>query len=175
MNIRFELPTRNRKNEAIALIEEFEQYHSEIHGSGGLDTSDYDGWLVRTNASHKGNESREDHVPASTFFAIDTTTSRIVGMVNIRHYLNEYLKTSGSGHVGYSVRPTERRKGYATEMLKQALAYLKSEKGVTEALVGCYEDNIASKKTILKYGGVLDQRIVEEDGKVTLAFKIIIP
>ena len=167
--IRFELPTLKRKEEAIQYINEFHAYHSAINGTGGLDINDYESWLEKVNLSHLGTASSKDRVPASTYFAV--VDDKVVGMVNIRHKLNDYLVTSGSGHIGYSVRPTERRKGYATEILRKALEILKTNYGVQRALVGCYEDNIGSKKTIINCGGYLKERI-NEDEKITLAYYI---
>ena len=96
----------------------------------------------------------------------------IVGMVNIRHKLNKFLTINGYGHIGYSVRPSERRKGYATEILKQALKYCK-ELGIKVVHVGCYKDNIASKKTIENNNGVL-LREFENQGKLNLEYQIFL-
>lgn len=172
MNIKLELPSQKRKLEAIDYIKEFIEYKSEIHGTGGIDITDYDNWLIKTLNSHRGLEIRENKVPASTYFVINLDSNKLIGMVNIRHYLNDYLISSGSGHIGYSVRPTERRKGYATELLRKALIILKTDLNVDEVLVGCYKDNIGSKKTILKNGGEFYKEIIEDDGMVTLAYKI---
>lgn len=167
--MQFEIPSINRKNEAIEYIQEFYAYDSAINGTGGLDINDYEAWLDKVLDSHRGIVKRSDRVPATTYFAI--VEDKIVGMVNIRHELNAYLISSGSGHIGYSVRPTERRKGYATKILKHALSFLKKEYNINQALVGCYEVNTGSKKTILNCGGKLKERI-NEDGKVTLAYTI---
>ena len=170
-NLSFELPTIKRKQQAIDYIKEFHQYNSAINGTGGLDIDDYENWLVKTIDAHNGIVRRKDRVPASTYFVIDEN-NEIIGMVNIRHILNEYLETSGSGHIGYSVRPTERRKGYATSILKEALSILKNQFNVSNAMVGCYEENIGSKKTIINNGGILQRKVQEENQKVTLVFDI---
>ena len=68
-------------------------------------------------------------------------------MINIRHYLNEYLTQVG-GNIGYSVRKTERNKGYAKQMLKLVLEKCKGLK-IKKVLITCDEDNIASEKVIL--------------------------
>lgn len=171
MKLSFELPSLERKKEAIEYIEEFHLHNSAINGTGGLDVLDYDNWLKKVLNSHKGKEERNDRVPASTYFVIDEI-GKLVGMVNIRHRLNEYLISSGSGHIGYSVRPSRRRLGYATIILQKALQILRNDFYVKEALVGCYKDNIGSKKTIENNDGVLDREIVEDDGRITLAYKI---
>lgn len=99
----------------------------------------------------------ERKVNSSTFWLI-RDMSRVVGAVNVRHRLNKYLAEIG-GHIGYGIRPSERRKGYATEILKQALIKGR-ELGISEALVTCDKDNIGSAKTILKNGGVLDSETI---------------
>lgn len=91
-------------------------------------------------------------VPHSTYWFV-RDDNKILGAINIRHWLNDYLKNIG-GHIGYGIRPSERRKGYATEMLGKALDIV-SEMGIKSILIICDKDNIASAKTIIKNGGVL--------------------
>ncbi|MDY0404378.1 GNAT family N-acetyltransferase [Virgibacillus sp. 179-BFC.A HS] len=96
---------------------------------------------------------------------------RVLAMVDIRHELGGNLYHVG-GHIGYSVRPSERRKGYATRILAEALKKCK-ELGITRVLVTCNKDNnIGSAKTILNNGGVEDEAFVEEDGNVVRRFWI---
>ena len=103
-------------------------------------------------------------VPDSTFFLLDGERDRLLGAVDIRHYLNAYLLHEG-GHIGDGIRPTERRKGYATELLRLALYECKAL-GIERALVVCERDNIGSAKAIQRNGGVLENEYVNEDGKV---------
>ena len=91
-------------------------------------------------------------------------------MIDIRHYLNDFLKEYG-GHIGYAVRPSERRKGYATEMLKLAIEYCRSL-GIDRVMLGCYKDNMPSIKTIEKNGGALEKEILYLDGKPMLVYWI---
>ena len=87
----------------------------------------------------------------------------MVGAVNIRHYLNEALLMNG-GHIGDGVRPSERCKGIATAMI--GLALKECEKlGIEKVLMVCDRENIASAKSIIRNGGVLDNE-VETDGAV---------
>lgn len=83
------------------------------------------------------------------------------GSIDIRHRLNEYLLQFG-GNIGYSVRPSQRRKGYATEMLALALEECRKW-GLNRALVTCDKTNIGSAKTIQKNGGVLENEVLEGD------------
>ncbi|MBR2176691.1 MAG: GNAT family N-acetyltransferase, partial [Clostridia bacterium] len=86
------------------------------------------------------------------------------GAVNIRHYLNDYLLKEG-GHIGDGIRPSERRKGYATEMVRLALIECK-KLGIDRVLMVCDKDNIGSAKSILKNGGVLEDEFLNEYGDI---------
>lgn len=102
-------------------------------------------------------------VPDSTFFCLDEDRDIIVGAVNIRHYLNDALLFNG-GHIGDGVRPSERRKGYATGMIRLALDECR-KLGIQRVLMVCNKENIASAKTIIKNGGVLENEI-DVDGVI---------
>ena len=91
-------------------------------------------------------------VPAT--FLIAEAGSELVGRVSIRHELNAYLRECG-GHIGYGVRPGHRRRGYATEMLRQALGVARAE-GLDNVLVTCHDDNAASAIVIERAGGLLE-------------------
>lgn len=108
-------------------------------------------------------------VPDSTFFCLDEERNRIVGAVNIRHYLNEALLLNG-GHIGDGVRPSERRKGIATQMIALALEECR-KLGIEKVLMVCDKENIASAKSIQKNGGILENE-VEVDGVVEQRFWI---
>ena len=109
-------------------------------------------------------EPKDGHVPDSTFFLLDKDRNRLIGAVNIRHYLNEALLATG-GHIGDGVRPSERRKGYATEMIR--LALLECRKlGIERVLITCDKDNVGSKKSIIHNGGVLENEVIDEKGRV---------
>ena len=97
-------------------------------------------------------------MPDSTYFALDKDRDTIVGAVNIRHRLNERLLLNG-GHIGDGIRPSERRKGYATKMIALALEKCR-ELNIRKVLMVCDKDNIASAKSIIKNGGVLENEIV---------------
>jgi len=100
-----------------------------------------------------------DMVPATQFMFVRKTDDRLIGMIDVRHYFNEYLEKY-AGNIGYSVRPSERRKGYAKQMLHLALPYCR-EIGLEKVLVCCIDGNIASEKTILANGGVYEYTVNE--------------
>ena len=171
-NLRLEFPSIKREKEAFDYIDEFVRSKSRINGSGGLDKyKDYSLWLGMTINSHNGFPM-EGRAASSTYFVVDEK-DKIVGMCNIRHYLTEYLDTSGSGHIGYGVRPSERKKGYGTEVLRLSLLECKKY-NVKEAMLGCYAHNTASKKIIEKNGGILTRVVIDEEGIDNLVFKIMI-
>ena len=93
-------------------------------------------------------EGTPDKVPDSTFFALDEERDIFLGAVNIRHYLNESLLLNG-GHIGDGIRPSERRKGYATQMIGLALEECK-KLGIDKVLMVCDKENTGSAKSIMK-------------------------
>lgn len=154
-------------------VEEMNQNKDTCHGCGSIeDYSNYRDWLahIASYAVKKQIPKGSKYVEGSQYILLDEVNQRVIGMVNIRHELNEYLMKFG-GHIGYSIRPSERNKGYAKLQLTLALEVLR-QKGVKKALVTCNQDNIASQKTILACGGVEDIKSIEEDGTVILRYWI---
>ncbi|MCR5721459.1 MAG: GNAT family N-acetyltransferase [Lachnospiraceae bacterium] len=150
-------PTPEYKEKATEYIGEFYEYNSEINGSGALDRflqeSTYEEWLVKVRKDIDIANVEKPRVPTLTYFYVREEDDRIVGMINIRLALNDFLREEG-GHIGYSVRPTERRKHYATDMLKAGVEVLNTI-GINEVLVSCDKENLASSGTILNNGGRL--------------------
>lgn len=116
-------------------------------------------------------DDKEGLVPDSTFFCLDEERDIFVGAVNIRHYLNDSLLING-GHIGDGVRPSERRKGIATEMIHLALKECKKI-GIDKVLMVCDKDNIGSAKSIQKNGGILENEVIV-DGVVEQRYWITI-
>jgi predicted acetyltransferase len=108
-------------------------------------------------------------VPHSTYWLLNEE-KKIVGAVNIRHRLNQKLLNSG-GHIGYGIRPSQRRKGYATTLLTLALKETK-ELGLEKVLVVCDKSNIGSERTIIKNGGVFESEYIEDNGNIVRRFWI---
>ncbi len=106
-------------------------------------------------------EGRHGLVPDSTFFCVDEDRQKIVGAVNIRHRLNERLLRSG-GHIGDGVRPSERGRGIATAMIALALEECR-KLGIARVLMVCDKQNVASARSIVKNGGVLENEIRDGD------------
>ena len=118
------------------------------------DFHDFDSYLENLEIK-EGN--KDGLVPDTTLFCLDKDRNIFVGAVNIRHYLNEYLLQCG-GHIGDGIRPSERRKGYATAMIGLALKECK-KLGIDKVLMCCDKENIGSAKSIQKNGGVLENEI----------------
>ena len=119
-------------------------YHNFDEYLEGLEVKDSSGGLV----------------PDSTYFCLDEERNIFVGAVNIRHYLNDALLLTG-GHVGDGVRPSERGKGIGTEMVSLALEECK-KLGISRVLMTCDKDNVASARTIIKNGGVLENEVFSD-------------
>ena len=148
----YETPGISRKDDAIAYINEFLEYGSAINGTGGLHRylNDYEGWLAKLEADY-ARIPDEEHVPARTYFLVRETDRRIVGMINIRLALNEKLSRYG-GHIGYSIRPAERGKGYNKINLYLGLKVC-DRHGISSVFLDADVNNPASWKTMEAMGG----------------------
>lgn len=160
-NFRLVYPTKEYEIKAFEYIQEFLEYKSEIHGTGGLDRYDnYDEWLLKIEKDTDIPNIPEDNVPANTYFFTRVSDDKIIGMINIRYKLNEFLFNEG-GHIGYSIRPTERNKGYATLMLSLGLQKCK-ELNLDKVLIICDKVNEASAKVAQNNNGVLEKEVYSE-------------
>ena len=130
------------------------------------DYHDFDYYLDNLEIS----EPKDGKVPDSVYFLLDVERNILLGAVNIRHYLNDYLLQFG-GHIGDGIRPSERRKGYATEMIRLSLIECK-KLGIDKVLMVCDKSNIGSAKSIIKNGGILENEFVDEDGAVNQRYWI---
>ncbi len=166
----FVKPTPELKDKAIDYKNEHISHgENELHGGALLGSMDFEAWLKLTEENSSAETVHDDWVVASTFFVMRESDERIIGMADIRHYLNHFLSSFG-GHIGYGVRPTEREKGYAQKILRMALEYA-ADVGIDEAMAACYADNVASDKVIKKCGGVL-KRSFEDEGKTVNVYFI---
>ena len=172
MNVKLIKLTKKYEKQLGEMIEEWKEDQARNH-------TNHSPYVIFKNDYHDFDRYLEDletkvetdgKVPDSVFFLLDTDRDRLIGAVNIRHYLNESLKRSG-GHIGDGIRPSERRKGYATEMIRLTLIECR-KLGIEKVLMTCDKDNIGSAKSIIKNGGVLTGEFINEDGEIEQKYVI---
>ena len=145
--------------------QEFLDAGDSMDGCGSLRVMDDPYEFIRKCKDYESPKTLpEGLVIATQFLFVRKDDNRLVGMLQVRHYFNDYLSKFG-GHIGYSVRPSERRKGYAKAMLAAVLPFCR-EIGLDKVLITCYEDNIASAATILSCGGRFESLIYEPNEKI---------
>ena len=169
---KLEFPTIERKDEAIEYINEFYANNSKIHGVSGLDKylNDYEGWIEKIKKDlHR--EPNEERVPFAAYFLVRESDNRIVGMISIRFVLNHALWNYG-GHIGYSIRPTERRKGYNKINLYLALQICK-EHGIEAVLLDCDKDNLGSSRTMRALGGKMIYEYLDSEKNIMIQNYVI--
>lgn len=159
------LPTPDYKEKIMDYKREFIENGDSMHGTAGLRKAEtFEEWYSAFCDNLKEETVREGLVPATTYLAVDTYNERLIGMIDIRHRLNDYLLSFG-GHIGYSVRKLQRHQGYATEMLALALKEC-SKLNIKKVLITCNNDNVASAKTIINNGGKFENEIQEENNNI---------
>ena len=167
MEVKLERPSPALKQAFLSFTRDWAGNGEEITPYGfRLLGRNYEEWLSDTVRME--TEAPGDFVPAHCFCLTDGRGA-MLGAIQIRHRLNDTLFRTG-GHIGYGVRPSERRKGCAETMLTLALPLTK-RLGIERALITCAKANTASARTILHCGGVLENEIPEE-GRVTQRYWI---
>ena len=166
--IKLIVPTEEYLDQVWAYRRECREADSSMDGCGPLRSSESkEQWLAHVRAYMDPATVPEGKVQATQFLAFRESDGKLVAMIQIRHYFNEYLEKY-AGHIGYSVRPDERRKGYGTEQLRLALTFCKEELGLDRVLITCFDTNEASRRTILANGGVYESTVHEPDKDVDL-------
>lgn len=169
--IRLVRPAKEWKEKAMDFRQEFFD-HDEmiINGSELLDKADrYEDWLLSVTDNTDKETVNPDWVVTDTFFAVDEA-DRVIGIIDLRHTLNAFLKDLGN--CGYSVRPTERKKGYAMQMLHLLLEVARNA-GLRELHLSVERDNLPSIKVITRNGGVYE-RSFEFEGQQADVYKIVL-
>ena len=172
----FEKPSIKRKKEIIEFLDEFVKYGSDINGSGSLDKI-YDGYTFEEALDMCLRLEDEEYAKSvgkcsgKTFLLVREDDNKIVGTINLRWNLTDAMLKFG-GHIGYGIRPTERRKGYNKINLYMVLKVAKKI-GLDRVMLDCNVNNIGSDNTIKSLGGVLERTEVDpSDNKLTNVYWI---
>ena len=169
-----ERPLIERKDEIIEYLDEFVEYNSDINGSGSLDKI-YEGYTFEQalerclNMENEEYAKRVNRSASKTFLLIRENDNKIIGTINVRWNLPDAMQKFG-GNIGYSVRPTERRKGY--NKINLYLGLIEAKKlGLDRVMLDCASDNIGSDKTMQALGGILDREEIDPaDGLLTKVY-----
>lgn len=160
-------PTEKHCDEIVSFREECLRVGSSMDGCGSLRRmEDPHDWLNQVDSFSKAETVPENFVVSTQFIYVRESDNRIVGMIQVRHYFNEFLEKY-AGNIGYCVRPSERRKGYAVKMLHDCLPYCRKI-GLSKVLISCIDSNEASRRTILSNGGVYESTVFEPNKSVNL-------
>lgn len=163
-------PTKDLENEYLEFYHEWKESGEDmIPWVIAKDPADFAGMIEFLLDNENGVHIPKGWVKDSTYWLVNDN-KKVLGVVNIRHGLTEKLFNIG-GHIGYGIRPSERRKGYATKILAYSLVKTK-ELGIDKVLVVCDADNIGSARTIINNGGAEDVSFTEEDGNIVRRFWI---
>ena len=171
MEIQLVRPTLKHRDEALRFREEFYRNGEPvINGSEMLDRMEsYEEWLRCVDRNSDPATVSPDWVVTDTFFALDNE-DRIVGIIDFRHELKGFL--TDFGHCGYSVRPCERKKGYATKMLAKIITVAKAA-GLPSLSLSVERTNTPSVKTIIRNGGKYE-RSFEWEGETADVYRILL-
>lgn len=160
-------PTMEFDKQIQAYRQEFLTFGGSMDGCGSLRRFDRtQDWIDQVESLKKPETTPSHWVPCTQYIYVRESDHKVVGVIQIRHYFNEFLEKY-AGHIGYSVCPSERRKGYATQMLRAVLPECKAL-GIDHVLITCVTGNEGSRKTILNNGGIYESMVYEPKENVYL-------
>ena len=168
-NLRLVDPTVDLAQEFRAMAAEWRDAGDERFADA---LRDFSGYVASLHAAAEGVGLPQGYVPYSIYWLVDMR-NQVLGTSRLRHWLVPHLEKEG-GHIGYDIRPSERRKGLGTSLLSLTLEKAR-ERGIDEVVITCDGDNEASRRTILKNGGrPIRSSISDRTGKQVLRFRIVL-
>lgn len=158
--LKFILPTEQNRAEVISFYDEIEKSGGECIGIGNY--KNYDLWLTGMQNRYMGKNLPDGYVRENFYLCYEG--NRLVGVFSLKFELTEFLLNYG-GHIGYAIRPSDRNRGLATQMLKQGLK-LSKDYGFDRVLCVCDSDNYASERVIVKNGGIFANELYDPNENV---------
>lgn len=157
------LPDEQYKDSFLAALAEYQA--EDLPNYRGIDpaalANNFQGYIDQLRNESSGKNLPDGYVPHTVFWLVEG--NQYLGRIDLRHVLNDYLHRE-AGHIGYDVRPSERKKGYGHLALKLGKEKAQ-ELGMSEVLITCDVTNIGSTKIIQANGGKLENVIKIGDGK----------
>lgn len=151
-------PSEEYKDKILEFKEEFFESGDTLYGTENLQsTNNIEEWLIKVHNNQREETVEPGKAPSYEFMAIRECDGKLIGMINVRYNLKKEMYLY-YGNIGYCVRKSERKKGYAAEMLR--LALLEARKiGLDKVLLTVDSDNLASIATMKKNGAILENEV----------------
>ena len=168
------IPTEEDEAIVMEARAEFLAVENKIPGAGSLENiENYAEWLKKVQLDLSEKTVPAGRVPSTQYLTMRKSDNKLVGFVQLRHHINHEHLAKFGGHIGDSIRPSERNKGYATKQI-QMTCQIAKQLGIDKVLITCKDWNTASARTIVKSGGVFESEITDNDGVVFKRFWISI-